>query len=69
MPSEQVAERAESGKSRGIVKWLVMALVFVAAFVVLKFVLGVAFAILKWAIIGAIALAVTVFVMKKLPGR
>ncbi len=60
MANEEVA------RSGGLMKWLLIALVFVAAFIVLKFVVGLAFAMLKWAVIAVAALGVTWVVAKKL---
>ena len=47
---------------------LLTVVVFIVAFVVLKYVIGIAFAILKWVLIAGVALVATQVVVKRLGG-
>lgn len=60
-----MAEDQASSSSSSPLKWIVFILLFVGAFLVVKFVWGVAMAILKWFIIGAIALVVVWLILRK----
>ncbi len=60
-----MADDQESSSNSSILKWIAFIVLFVGAFLVVKFVWGVAMAILKWFIIGAIALVVVWLVLRK----
>ena len=51
------------------IRWLLLSVVFVSAVFVAKVVLGFAWVLLKWAIVGAVAVGLTVFVAKQLKNR
>lgn len=47
---------------------LLMVVVFIAVFLVLKYVIGIAFTILKWVLIGGVALVATKVVVGRISG-
>lgn len=61
-------QQTESSSGSSLLNLVLLVVVFVAAVIAIKFIFGVAMTILKWAIIGAVALGVTWFVMKKMGG-
>jgi len=49
-------------------RWVLIALFFILAFVVVKFVFGLAMTLLKWGIIAVVAGGLAIFVVRKLTG-
>lgn len=49
-------------------RWLLAAVVFIAILFAVKLLLGVAMALFKWLVIGAVALLLTGYVLRRLGG-
>lgn len=49
-------------------RWVLIAVLFIAAFMVVKFVFGIAMTLLKWALIAVVAGGLAIFVARKLTG-
>ena len=62
-------ESGESGETMSKTKMVLFVLVLVGVFIALKFLVGIAMTILKWAIIGTLAFGITWFIFFRKKGE